>query len=107
MSGVVITQNYKNFDFNALLSVYELQNSAGEMMVQLPEPVIDFKGNKIKITADGQVSVLSVDSQFKINNVGTFDWDISQDHVIRLITVRGRTLFGVYDSIERDIKWSP
>jgi hypothetical protein len=70
----------------------------------LPIPAIVQKDSKIEISGDENVSVIALDSDFKIDREAIFDFDPARFHVLRLLTIHGRSVIGEYDPVKG--KWS-
>jgi hypothetical protein len=64
--------------------------------IPLPVPEIKFEKEKIKIVADDNVSVISVDNLYDIDRESEFDFDQSKPHVVRTLTVGGRLALGIW-----------
>lgn len=74
--------------------------------VPLPHPVIVFEKENILIKADVNVSVISLDDDYQIDNEATFKkFDRTIEHTLRMITVGGRLLIGIWDAKKGEFKW--
>ena len=65
----------------------------------LPEPTIDLEGKKLSVTGDPTVSIIALDEAFVINRKASFTLG-DGPHLLRLMTVKGRVLLGVWDGKE-------
>lgn len=74
----------------------------------LPIPVHYLKKKKKKyymhVEADSNTSVVSVDNSYKISNVGKFRFDLNKCHIIRALTIKGRSRIGHYCP-NKGIRW--
>lgn len=70
-----------------LLSIFSTQ------FTRLPKPKIDWKRkSKLKLTANNNVSVISVGNKYEVKRKATFKYN--KNDTVRLITVKGRLLLG-------------
>lgn len=96
--GVVITDQLQD------LLVYLAGAVYAQSYTPLSIPSISIKGGKIRVVSEEAVSIVSVDNEYKLSNKGTFDFDPSKPgHVVRAITVKGRTALGVWDG--KEFRW--
>jgi len=73
--------------------------------LRLPIPIIESNSRSINVLADGTVSIIAFDDQIEISNESRFRFDDTQTHVLRLLTVAGRTLVGDFDPQSGRWKW--
>lgn len=73
--------------------------------VPLPIPVIEIYKNRISIIGDPNVSVISLDEEWKLKNIARFKFDPMTPHVVRLLTVGGRSVFGIWNPDRRSFEW--
>lgn len=69
-------------------------------------PVVEMGSSSIKLTGSDQVSVVSVDENHKVSSEGKFKFDKNQKHIIRLITVKGRTVLGFWEPGDQEVQWN-
>lgn len=60
-------------------------------------PSIKVEKRKLHVDAESGVTIVALDSKVEVDHKGKFDWDGSKSHVLRLLTVKGRTLVGEYE----------
>lgn len=72
--------------------------------IPLPIPNVSFDGPQIKIESDDNVSIVSVDDKYEIDRSASFDFDKNSNHIIRALTVKGRSVIGIY-SPNGGFKW--
>lgn len=90
MEGYVRSKVFKDFLFNVLISKYD------ERMTPLPIPAVKIDGKKIIITADSAVSVIAVNDKYELSNEVKLDWKADQVNTVRLLTVSGRSVVGIW-----------
>lgn len=73
--------------------------------VPLPIPVVEFDKNKINIIGDPNVSVVSLDEEWRLKNIARFKFDPMTPHIVRLLTVGGRSVFGIWNIDRRSFEW--
>lgn len=59
-------------------------------------PSLEVKGKKLHVEAETGVTLIAKDTAYVVNNKGKFDWSSNKPSVLRLFTVKGRTLVGEY-----------
>lgn len=69
-------------------------------------PVAEMRSSSIKLTGSDQVSIVSVDDDHKVASKGSFNFDKREFHIIRLITVKGRTVLGVWEPGSQEVEWN-
>lgn len=107
--GVALT-NGVDFTFSVLIAQYatELPNDpkwAGFGFGPLAIPVTELSGSKIKLTGAEQVSVVSMDRSYEVQSKASFKFDRNKPHIIRLITVKGRTVLGFWEPGDQEVRW--
>lgn len=107
--GVALTSG-GDFTFSVLVTQYatELPNDPkwkGYGFGPLAIPVTELSSGSIKLTGPEQVSVVSVDQTHKIASKGKFSFDRTEPHIIRLITVKGRTVLGLWEPGDQEVTW--
>lgn len=107
--GVALTPA-GDFTFSVLIAQYatELPNDIkwkGYGFGPLAIPVVELSSSKIKLTGSDQVSVVSVDNDYKVASKGSFSFNKKESHVIRLITVKGRTVLGTWEPGDQEVQW--
>lgn len=108
--GVAMNGEMPDQTFSALISQYATQLPNDPKWKQygfgpLPIPVIQFFGNDIVVTGSDQVSVVGVDDDLRITNKGRFKFDQRREHIVRLITVKGRSVVGVWIPRVKEFQW--
>lgn len=91
LEGVIINR-FKDILFTVVVSVYNSDFNP------LPVPEIKMDGDEIEVIADDAVSAIAFDDQYEIARSKTFkkiDW--SKPHYIRLLTVKGRAVLGIWE----------
>lgn len=88
LEGIVISPEYEDMFVTVLISAYS------PLFTPLSEPSIAVKDKSLEIEGDSAVSIVSLDSEFKIGNTGKFDLNPNGNQVIRLITNKGRSVIG-------------
>ena len=73
--------------------------------IPLAIPKITVSESTLEVIGQDQVSVVSLNSKYEINSKAKFKFDPSKINVVRLITVKGRTVLGVWDPKTQSFKW--
>jgi len=73
--------------------------------VPLSIPAVKFEDNKIKVTADNQVSLIVLNQEYKFAQETDFDFDASKENVLRILTVKGRAVIGVWNVKTKAFEW--
>ena len=73
--------------------------------IPLPRPAISFDGDKLKVSADRNVSVISLDSGYKLDTSAEFKFDKTKFHTLRLLTVGGRSVLGFWSVQQGAFTW--
>lgn len=97
LEGVVRSKKYKDLLLSAIVSVYY------DNFNPLPLPVTTFKSKHLEIDGDEAVSVVSVGSEFILNNKHKFK--IDKKEIVRLLTSKGRSVIGVVNPDTGEIQW--
>lgn len=108
--GVALASDV-DFTFSVLVAQYATELPAdpkwsGYGFGPLAIPVVEFSGGSIKLTGSDQVSVISLDSKYKVDSKASFSFDRSKPHIIRLITVKGRTALGFWLPGDQEVSWN-
>jgi len=77
-----------------------------EKYTPLSVPEIEFDGANLEIDADSEVSVVSVDREYKMDNDGEFLVHPMDYHTARVLSVK-RSRSGFWDPEEGEWKWTP
>jgi len=99
MEGFINSSAFVDVDFNVLVAKYNAE------FTQLPIPVVKINGDKIEIIADDAVSIVSLDNEYEIDYEAKFDFDRTKPHVIRLLTVKGRSVIGLIEAGGQQWEW--
>lgn len=73
--------------------------------IPLAIPKVDVSDSSIKIEGPDSVSVISVNDKYKVTSKASFSFDRNKINIVRLITVKGRTVLGVWDPKAQSFKW--
>lgn len=101
IEAVVQSQVYKDLVISAIVS------SHADVFTPLPIPVLDFKQGKLtlSIDADPATSILSVGDDYKFGYQETFKLPDTQKKIVRVLTVKGRAVLGVFDPSTGGVQW--
>lgn len=99
MEGIIISQNYQNKYLSAVIALYQ------PAYTLLPVPVLKISGNKLSVSGDSTVSVISLDEDYKLASTGAFKFDSTKYHVFRAITIKGRTVLAEYTPTTKVFRW--
>lgn len=101
IEAVVQSKIYKDLVISALVSSY------ADVFTPLPIPVLDFKQGKLTlgIDADPATSVLSVGNEYKFGYQETFKLPDSEKKIVRVLTVKGRSVLGIFDPSTGGVQW--
>lgn len=72
---------------------------------KLPAPSIQMSEDQIKIKADPAVSIVSLDQKYSISSSAKFDFNPSQPHILRILTVKGRSWIAEWIPSRRVWQW--
>lgn len=90
MDGVLFSPDYANLYLNTLIVNYDPKYT------KLPNPIFDVTKGTLNVTMDAAVSIVSMDNAYEVSNEGHWSFDPTVDHIVRGLTVKGRTIFGIY-----------
>jgi hypothetical protein len=99
--GFVVSPTFKNTYFDAFVAKYDPSFSP----LSLPTYTLDPSNLQITVTADPVVGVVSVDSSWNEDNTGTFDFDPTKPHVLRILTSMGRSVLGIWNTSTGAFSW--
>lgn len=111
LEGVAFIKGLEDLTFTVLVVQYATQLPDDPKWKDfgfgpLAIPVVEFSKDKINITAGDNVTVISVDGEYALKQSESFAFDKNKPHLIRLITIKGRTVLGYWDVISQEIKWN-
>lgn len=89
LDGAVMGQE-RDVLFNAIISQYD------PAFVPLAIPVVSVTANNLSLEGDDTVSMVGVDSDNRMTYKSLFGFDPAQDHIVRMVTVKGRSVIGIY-----------
>ena len=89
LQGLLIDGAVQRF-FTAMVWGYD------KRYVPLATPVVSEDGGKIRVDGGSEVSVVSLDALYRISNKGSFKFDKTKNHVLRILTVAGRSKLGIW-----------
>jgi len=72
---------------------------------QLSVPSLKIKKNKLHVNANSSVSVISLDKEYVMKRKVKFKFKHDQNHILRLMTVKGRSVIGLWDIDNQRFKW--
>ena len=101
IEAVVQSTVYKDLVISALVSVY------ADVFTPLPIPVLDYNQGKLKlaIDADPATSILSVGNDYKFGYQETFKLPDTSKKIVRVLTVKGRSVLGIFDPTTGGVQW--
>jgi len=99
MEGFIHSSQFEDVDFNILVAKYNSE------FTRLPIPSVQINGDSIQITADDAVSIISLDNEYEIDFEAKFDFDRKKAHVMRLLTVKGRSVIGLWVPGGQEWSW--
>lgn len=88
--GVFISPEYKDLLVSVLVAKHSTEFSG------LAEPLVELVNGSISVVADPSASIISLDGLFVISNKAKFQFDQTKTHVLRVLTVKGRSILGVF-----------
>jgi len=71
----------------------------------LPTPIVTFKGGRVNVTANANVSVVALNDQYIFSNVASFRFDKARSNTLRILTAKGRSLLAEWDSESGEFIW--
>jgi len=95
LDGVLISKDFANLRLNSAVVQYDPN------FVPLSIPVYSLDAKGLYIKAEESVTIIGVDQYFVFQQEGTFTFDEGKEHVVRALTVKGRTILGLY----KEGKW--
>jgi hypothetical protein len=93
LDGYIVSPKFQNVYFDAIIAQYSTNFSP----LPIPDYSIDTGNSKINVTADPAVGVVSVDANWNEDNTGSFDFDPTQPHVLRILSSMGRSVLGIWE----------
>lgn len=90
IEGFIRDQQFKDILFNIVLTKYD------ERFVPLPTPIVEVTGGEIRIKGDEAVSIVSLNDKYEVGMEVKFDFDVNKPNVIRLLTVKARSVIGIW-----------
>jgi hypothetical protein len=99
LDAAVISPEFEDFLFDVMISYYDGK------FTPLSIPAVVLQDNKLKVTALGVVSVISLDDKFEFETEAEFDFDPNQDHILRTLTVKGRSALGLWSKTQQKWEW--
>jgi len=99
VEGLLQSKTYKDLLITIVISNYY----SAFKELNLPKVTVVKRG--LTISAEPATSVVSVGGQFAIDNKATFEVDLSEEHVVRALTVKGRSIIGTYNPAKRSVIW--
>jgi hypothetical protein len=94
LEGVVISPDYQDLLVNILVSNYDPK------FIPLSAPMVQIQNGDVLVTGDPSVSVIALDQKLKMNDHGKFKFDPTAHHVVRMLTVKGRSVISIWDTKE-------
>lgn len=71
----------------------------------LAVPAVAVTDGKLSVVGEPGVSFISLDDKWIVDRVASFDFDEEKEHVLRLLTVKGRVIIGAWTPAERSWTW--
>lgn len=75
------------------------------LFTSIADPVTEIANHKLKVSSESSISVIALDNTYKISNNATFEFDILKDHVLRLLTIGGRNVIGLWSPQQGEWTW--
>lgn len=92
LNGVMIGESSRRY-FTWMSYRYD------KYFVPLAVPKISFdKKGRLKVIADEAVTSISLNDQYVMNSEARFEFDKNQKNILRALTVKGRSVIGVYEN---------
>ena len=76
-----------------------------QTFTQIPIPSVNIKKTQLVVTADTAVSISAIDQDYIVKNTAKFDFDPKVGHTLRLLTIKGRNLWGYWDPKTQTWGW--
>lgn len=90
IEGFLTSEELEDFSFNIFVAKYDSN------FTPLPFPVIT-RDRKLNVEGDESVSIINLDDKIVVDRVASFKFDETLPHTLRLLTVKGRTVIGVWN----------
>lgn len=90
IEGFIRDPHYEDILFNIVVAKYD------KRFVPLPTPIVKVSGGEIKIKGDEAVSIVSLNDKYEVDMEAEFKFDVTKPNVIRLLTVKARSVIGVW-----------
>lgn len=73
--------------------------------IPLASPALDRGNDSVRVTADATVSALILDDEMRVDREAKFKIDWARPHVLRAVTVKGRSAVGVWNPENQEVLW--
>ena len=108
--GVALVKNETDTTFSILLTQYatELPDDPqwkDYAFSPLAIPRVEFSGGEIKVVASPEVSIISLNGEYEINNKAEFKFDRTKPNILRILTVKGRSVLGLWSAGAQEFEW--
>lgn len=108
--GVALISGVRDTTFSVLTAQYATELPLDPDwrdfgFIPLAIPVWTLNGSTLKVTAQEAVSIISLNDKYEIDNEAKFSFDRKRTNILRLITVKGRTVLGVWYPGSQDWEW--
>lgn len=109
LEGVIFDPQYEDYLFTVMVAQYatELPNDPkwkDYRFIKLAIPSVKI-GKKLEVVATSEVSVVGLDDKNYIKNEKKFKFKKDRDHILRIVTVKGRSVIGVWKASEAKWTW--
>jgi hypothetical protein len=71
----------------------------------LARPLVNIKGNRLEVTANANVSVVSLNDEYIFSNVASFQFNKSRPNVLRVLTAKGRSVLAEWNQETGEFEW--
>lgn len=68
-------------------------------------PVVSLDGSSLKVEATDYVSILSLNGEYEMDYKASFKFDRTKRNILRAITVKGRSVLGVWNPEKQEWTW--
>ncbi len=99
LEGAVVSQDYQDLLFSVAVANYDPRYTS------LPIPSTRVEKGKLYVNADNAVSAIALNEEYRLNNKGSFKFDPQVTNYLRLLTVAGRALLGVWLPEQQVWQW--
>lgn len=99
LEGVIISQVYKDVLMSVMVSKFD------DRFTPLPIPVVKVDGDKLIVEADAGVSAIALNQEYKLNRKAKFKFDPKAVNYLRMVTVAGRAVLGIWNPQSQDWSW--